>query len=75
MASLAEHYDDADTAEELEGAAAAGDGAPPVRYACPWSSLTAPVNAGQGNLTTSALIRRWIEAGLAADGPASGDRV
>ncbi|MGH9068044.1 MAG: hypothetical protein ACRD0J_11255 [Acidimicrobiales bacterium] len=43
MASLAEHYDDADTAEELEGAAAAGDGAPPVRYACPWSSLTAPV--------------------------------
>jgi predicted DNA-binding protein len=69
---LAEHYDTADTAEELEGAERMTTFA--VRLPVVVLDHIREV-AEHHSVTTSALIRRWIEAGIAEDGSAVGDRV
>jgi hypothetical protein len=79
---LAEHYDNTDTAKELEDAAATTDRASGAERMTTFA-VRLPVTvldhvremAGQRNVTTSALIRRWIEAGMAEDGGDSGGRV
>lgn len=74
---LAEHYDTADTAVELEDATAVSPPeAPPSAERMTTFALRLPVVAldhvreiaAQRNLTTSALIRSWVEAGMANDG-------
>lgn len=74
---LAEHYDNANTAEELEDAtAASGSDAAPGAERMTTFAVRLPVVvldrvreiAGQRSVTTSALIRRWIEVGIAEDG-------
>lgn len=83
LEQLAEHYDNADTAEELESATAAnGPDAPPGAERMTTFAVRVPVVvldrvrevARVRSVTTSALVRRWIEAGIAGDGDA-GDRV
>lgn len=73
---LAEHYDSADTAVELEDATAASHpDAPPTAERMTTFAVRLPVAAldhvrevaAQRNVTTSALIRSWIEAGIAND--------
>jgi predicted transcriptional regulator len=81
---LAEHYDTADTTAELEHAAAAGgtDTGPSAERMTTFA-VRLPVAvlghvreiAEKRNLTTSALIRRWVEAGIAEDGGNAGGRV
>jgi len=81
---LGEHYDTADTAEALEDAmAAAVPDAPSGTERMTTFAVRLPVIvldhirevAEQRSVTTSALIRRWIEAGIAEDGSDVGDRV
>lgn len=80
---LAEHYDDADTSEELEAATPASPEEPPGAERMTTFAVRLPVAgldrvreiAKQRNTTTSALIRRWIEAGIAEDGADTEDRV
>lgn len=82
--ALAEHYDSTDTADELKNApAASGPDMHPVADRMTTFAVRLPVVvlervreiAEQGDVTTSALIRRWIEAGIAEDGRDAGDRV
>lgn len=84
LSRLAEHYDTADTSEELEDATAAtGPDAPPGRERMTTFAVRLPVVvldhvrevAQRRGLTTSALIRRWIEAGIGGDAIDVGDRV
>lgn len=81
---LAEHYDTSDTAEELEDATAAvGSDAPPGAERMTTFAVRLPVVvldrirelAERRSVTTSSLIRRWIEEGIAEDGSDVGDRV
>ena len=85
MGRLAEHYDTADTNTELEDATAAGGGTDraPGAERMTTFAVRLPVAvldhvreiAEERNLTTSALIRRWIEAGMAEDGGDAGGHV
>ncbi|CAN5269577.1 hypothetical protein BH20ACT5_BH20ACT5_10260 [soil metagenome] len=84
LKALAEHYDNTDTAAELENATeASGGDAPPVADRMTTFAVRLPLTvlervreiAEQNNVTTSALIRRWIDAGIAEDGRGAGDRV
>lgn len=84
LQALAEHYDSTDTAEELKNAtAASGPDVPPVADRMTTFAVRLPLVvlervreiAEQSNVTTSALIRRWIEAGIAEDGRDAGGRV
>ena len=81
---LAEHYDNADTAEDLEEATASEvPDAPSSADRMTTFAVRLPVVvldhirevAEQRNVTTSALIRRWVEAGVAEDGNDAEDRV
>ncbi len=80
---LAEHYDDADTSDELEAATPAGPEAPPGAERMTTFAVRLPVAvldhvreiAARRKTTTSALIRRWIDAGIAEDGADVGHRV
>ena len=81
---LAEHYDTTDTAKELEDATAAGDtDRPPGAEPMTTFAVRVPATvldhvrdiAEQRNITTSALIRRWIDAGMAEDGGDATGRV
>lgn len=83
LEALAEHYDSTDTAAELTNAVAANDpSADPISDRMTTFAVRLPPVvlervreiAEQRNLTTSALIRRWIEAGIAEDRPGAGDR-
>ena len=80
---LAEHYDTADTAHELEEATPASNpDAPPLAERMTTFAVRLPAGlleqvreiAEQRNVTTSGLIRRWVEAGVAQDGADVGDR-
>ena len=80
---LAEHYGTADTAHELEQATpAVQPDAPPLTERMTTFAVRLPVTllerarevAEQRNVTTSAIIRRWVEAGVAQDGADVGDR-
>ncbi len=84
LEAFAEHYDSTDTAAELKDATAAnGSDTPPVADRMTTFAVRLPLVvlerireiAEQDNVTTSALIRRWIEAGIAEDGRDAGDRV
>lgn len=84
LEALAEHYDNTDTAAELMDATAAnGPEAPAVPDRMTTFAVRLPLAvlervreiAAQDNVTTSALIRRWIDAGIAQDGRDAGDRV
>ncbi|MHB1510451.1 MAG: hypothetical protein ACYCST_09575 [Acidimicrobiales bacterium] len=82
---LAEHYDTPDTTNELEDATAAGGGSAmlPGTERMTTFAVRLPVTvldhvreiAKERNVTSSALIRRWIAAGTAEDGGAAGGRV
>jgi predicted DNA-binding protein len=84
LEALAEHYDSTDTAAELKDATTVnGPDAAPVSDRMTTFAVRLPLAvlervreiAEQSNVTTSALIRRWIEAGIAEDGRDAGDRV
>lgn len=81
---VAQHYDSADTTVELEDATAASyPDAPPTAARMTTFAVRLPVAvldhvrevAAQRNVTTSALIRSWIEAGIAYDEPDAEGRV
>jgi len=83
LETLAEHYDSTDTAAELEEATAAtGPDLPPGADRMATFAVRLPLVAlervreiaAQSNVTTSALIRRWIDVGIAEDGRDAGDR-
>lgn len=84
LEALAEHYDSTDTVDELKDAIAASSPvAPPVADRMTTFAVRLPLVlldrareiAEQSHVTTSALIRRWIEAGIAEDGRDAGGRV
>lgn len=73
---LAEHYESADTAPELQQATAASHpNAPPPAERMTTFAVRLPVVeldrvrevAAQRNVTTSAVIRSWVEAGIAEE--------
>lgn len=81
---LADHYDSNDTSAELKNAIAANAPvAPPVAVRMTTFAVRLPVPvlervreiAEQSGVTTSAMIRRWIEAGIADDRTGTHDRV
>lgn len=80
---LAEHYDTTDTAEELEKATAGGNAEPGSTERMTTFAVRLPVTvldrvreiAEERHVTTSVLIRRWIDAGIAEDGSGVGARV
>lgn len=80
---LADHYDYADTSDELGSATPASPEAPPGAERMTTFAVRLPVGllahvreiADQQKTTTSAMIRRWIEAGIAEDGTNAGERV
>lgn len=84
LEALAGHYDNADTTAALEQSMAADDvnGLPAadrmstfaVRLPLVTLERVREIAANEGD-TTSALIRRWIDAGIAADGADTGARV
>ena len=80
---LAEHYATTDTSSELQEATAVVDDAPApadrmttfaVRLPMTELERTREIAEAEG-LTTSALVRRWIDAGIAHDGPRDAGRV
>lgn len=79
---LAKHYDDADTSEELAEATEARADAPIAAERMTTFAVRLPVTvldhvreiADHRGETTSAVIRQWIEAGIATDA-GSEDRV
>ena len=82
--ALAEHDDSTDTSAELEIAAPVrGPGAPAASDRTTTFVVRLPVVvlervrriAEQDGLTTSALLHRWIDAGIAEDGEDAADRV
>ena len=80
---LAEHYDHTDTVEELERATAAASAEPGSTERMTTFAVRLPMGvlervreiAEERHVTTSALIRRWIDAGIAEDGSDVGSRV
>ncbi len=80
---LAARYDNADTAQELAAATAVTPDAPAGAERMTTFAVRLPVAvldhireaASQSNVTTSALIRRWIEVGIATDGRGTDERV
>lgn len=79
---LAARYDSADTAQELAKATAATSDAPAAAERMTTFAVRLPVPvldhvrevAAQRDTTTSALIRRWIEVGIATDARDANDR-
>lgn len=80
---LAEHYDHTDTAEELEKAPAVASAEPGSTERMTTFAVRLPVAvldrvreiAEERHVTTSALIRRWIDGGIAEDVSDVGSRV
>lgn len=82
--ALTEHDDSTDTSAELGTAAPVkGPDAPAASDRMTTFAVRLPVAvleqvrqiAEQDGLTTSALLRRWIDAGIAEDGQDAADRV
>ena len=79
---LAARYDNTDTARELAGATAVDTHTRAVGEPMTTFAVRLPLTvldhvrevAQQRNLTTSALIRRWVEVGIATDARGGDDR-
>lgn len=83
LEALAGHYDGTDTSAQLEESTAVDDlDTPPAGDRMTTFAVRLPVVglerirevAEQEGVTTSALIRRWIDAGIAQDGRDTGAR-
>lgn len=83
MERLAERYDSADTSRELVEATAATADPPAASERMTTFAVRLPVSvldhvrevAAQRGMTTSAVIRQWIETGIAEDVRGADDRV
>jgi len=78
---LVDRYNTTDTTSELANASLVDDDAPPAGELMTTFAVRLPVTvldrvrevAAQRNVTTSALIRRWIEVGITTDAPGADD--